>query len=154
VSQRAQPTFPCGKVLGVADPRYILDTGPLVAFANAADGHHRWAVGVLNSLGETPLTSEIVLAEACYLLSGSTRAVDQILALPGTGRVRLEPVLGPDSTAVRRAVAKYWPAMDVADGCVLQLASRYPRARILTTDIRDFSIYRRPDGRPLELIHP
>jgi predicted nucleic acid-binding protein len=140
--------------LGVAEPRYILDTGPLVAFANAADGHHQWAVAVLNSLGESPVTCEIVLAEACYLLATSHRAVDQILALPGQRRVVIEPVLMHDADIVRRAVAKYWPAMDVADGCVLQLAGRFPRAKIITTDLRDFGIYRRPGGQSLNLIHP
>ncbi|MDB6115949.1 MAG: DNA-binding protein [Lacunisphaera sp.] len=138
----------------MAEPRYILDTGPLVAFANAADSHHRWAVETLNSLGQAPVTCEIVLAEACYLLSGSARAVDHILALPILRRVIVEPVITHDSDAVRIAVAKYWPAMDIADGCVLQLASRYPLAKILTTDLRDFRVYRRPDGQSLNLIHP
>jgi hypothetical protein len=50
----------------------------LVAFANAADTHHAWARGVLDSLGEPPLTCEIVLAEACYLLASSQRAVDRV----------------------------------------------------------------------------
>ena len=138
----------------MADPRYILDTGPLVAFANAADAHHRWAVEALDSLGEAPVTCEIVLAEACYLLSGSQRVVDRILALPAQRRLTVEPVLAEESDALRAAMAKYWPAMDVADGCVLQLAMRYPRAKILTTDLRDFRIYRRPGGQPLNLIHP
>ena len=138
----------------MAEPRYILDTGPLVAFANAADTHHRWAVEVLNSLGEPPATCEIVLAEACYLLASSPRAVDLVLALPGQGRVVVEPVLAYESATVRSAVAKYWPVMDVADGCVLQLAERYPKACILTTDLRDFSIYRRRNGHSLNLIHP
>lgn len=113
----------------MADPRYILDTGPLVAFSNAADTHHQWAKDVLNTLGETPVTCEIVLAEACYLLANSERAVDQILALPGQGRVRVEPVFRDESDFVRNAVAKYWPTMDVADGCVLQLAERFPRTK-------------------------
>lgn len=136
------------------DPRYILDTGPLVAFANAADVHHRWAREVLNSLGEPPATCEIVLAEACYLLSGSRRAVDQILALPMKRQVRVEALFENDSERLRTAVAKYWPLMDVADGCVLQLANRYPRARVLTTDVRDFRIYRKADGQSPDLIHP
>ena len=76
----------------MASPRYILDTGPLVAFANAADEHHLWAREVLNALGEAPATCEIVLAEACYLLASSQRAVDLVLALPGQGRVLVEPV--------------------------------------------------------------
>jgi hypothetical protein len=44
--------------------------------------------------------------------------------------------------------------MDVADGCVLQLAEQFPRAKVITTDLRDFTIYRRPHGQPLNLIHP
>ena len=51
-------------------------------------------------------------------------------------------------------MGKYWPAMDIADACVLQLAEHYPRASIITTDLRDFSIYRRPNGQTLTLIHP
>jgi predicted nucleic acid-binding protein len=142
------------KVLRVASPRYILDTGPLVAFANAADEHHRWAREVLNALGEAPVTCEIVLAEACYLLANSQRAVDLVLALPGQGRVIVEPVLAGKDEQVRTAVAKYWPTMDVADGCVLQLAERFPKAKVITTDVRDFRIYRRNRNDPIPLIHP
>lgn len=142
------------KVLRVASPRYILDTGPLVAFANAADEHHRWAREVLNALGEAPVTCEIVLAEACYLLANSQRAVDLVLALPGQGRVIVEPVLAGKAEQVRTAIAKYWPTMDVADGCVLQLAERFPKAKVITTDLRDFRIYRRNRNDPIPLIHP
>jgi uncharacterized protein len=138
----------------VASPRYILDTGPLVAFANAADEHHLWACEVLNALGEAPVTCEIVLAEACYLLANSQRAVDLVLALPGAGRVIIEPVLADESDPVRSAMAKYWPAMDVADGCVLRLAERLPKAKVITTDVRDFRVYRRNRNEPIQLIHP
>ena len=138
----------------MASPRYILDTGPLVAFANATDEHHIWASRVLNALGEAPVTSEIVLAEACYLLAKSQRAVDSVLALPEQGRVTVEPVLATEASSVRTAVAKYWPTMDVADGCVLQLAERFPQAKIITTDLRDFQIYRRHRTERLSLIHP
>ena len=138
----------------MADPRYILDTGPLVAFPAASDVHHRWAKGVLDALGDTPVTCEIVLAEATYLLRSSQRAVDLILGLPTLRRVIVQPILAESSERIRTAMGKYWPTMDIADACVLQLAERYPRARIITTDLRDFSIYRRPDGRALNLIHP
>lgn len=138
----------------MASPRYVLDTGPLVAFANASDAHHDWATQVLNSLGEAPVTCEIVLAEACYLLANSQRAVDYVLALPALGKVLVEPVFVGESDYVRNAVAKYWPVMDVADGCVLQLAECFPRAKIITTDVRDFRIYRRQRGQSLNLIHP
>ncbi len=138
----------------LASPSYILDTGPLVAFVSAADEHHLWAREVLNAWGEAPGTCEIVLAEACYLLANLRRAVDLVLALPGQGRVMVEPVLAEGADAIRTAVAKYWPAMDVADGCVLQLAERYPRAKVITTDVRDFRVYRRNRNEPILLIHP
>lgn len=85
-----QATFPGVKVSCVASSRDILDTGPFVAFANAADEHHLWAREVLDALGEAPATCEIVLAEACYLLANSQRAVDLVLALPQQGRVMVE----------------------------------------------------------------
>jgi len=49
-----------------------------------------------------------------------------------------------DPDFVREAVAKYWPAMGFAGGCVLQLAARYPREEVITTDLRHFRIYGRP----------
>lgn len=150
----ARKTSRRAPVSRVADPRYILDTGPLVAFANSADFHHAWAKQVLNSLGEAPVTSEIVLAEACYLLASSQRAVDQVLALPAHRRVVIEPVLRSESETVRVAMMKYWPRMDIADGCILQLSERFPKAKIITIDRRDFSIYRRIRGQALPLIYP
>ncbi|MBC7366570.1 MAG: DNA-binding protein [Undibacterium sp.] len=115
----------------MAGRRYILDAGPLVA--NAADEYHLWAQHVLNAFGEAPVTCEIVLAEACYLLAPSQRAVDLVLVLPGQSRVRVEPVLAAEANSVRTALAKYGPEMNVADGCVLRLTERFPQAKIITT---------------------
>ena len=49
---------------------------------------------------------------------------------------------------------KYWPHMDLADGCVVKIAEMFPRAKIITTDVRHFSVYRRQRNQPLNLIHP
>lgn len=138
----------------MAEPRYILDTGPLVAFANAGDSHHLWARGVLDALGEAPLTCEVVLAEACYLLRSSAAAVDQVLALPEQRRVVTRPVIDGTGPTLRRSVHKYWPFIDLADACVMDLGERHSRARIITTDVRDFRIYRRRNGAPFAIIHP
>ncbi len=101
--------------MGVADPRYILDTGPLVAFTAASDVHHRWVKGVLDALDDTPVTCEIVLAEASYLLRSCQRAVDLILGLPALRRVMVQPILAENSERIRAAMGKYWPVMDIAD---------------------------------------
>jgi hypothetical protein len=63
-------------------------------------------------------------------------------------------VLASEANSVRAAVAKYWPTMDVADGCVLQLAERFPQAKVITTDLRDFRIYCRHRTERLSFIHP
>ena len=113
-----------------------------------------WTREVPNALGEAPVTCEIVRAEACYLLANSPRAVDLVLAWPGQGRVIVEPVLDGKAEQIRTAVANNWPTMDVADDCVLQLAERFPKAKVITTDVRDFRICRRNRNDPIPLLHP
>lgn len=133
--------------------RYILDTGPLVAYVNSRDQHHAWACGVLDAIGEAPLVPEVVLAEACWLLRGSKEAVRGVLDLPAKGLVKVIPVFGPDQPEIGGWMLKYWPRMDVADACILAVALKNPQARIITTDIRDFTLYRLND-QPLPLIIP
>jgi predicted nucleic acid-binding protein len=145
--------FPSERAL-VSKPRYILDTGPLVAYANRKDQHHGWAVSVLDALGEAPLTCDIVLAEACWLLRSSKDAVDQILALVESGTVEIQPVLTTNIVSVREYMGKYWPQMDIADACVVALASANPSARVITTDYKDFCVYRLPKNRLIPLIVP
>jgi predicted nucleic acid-binding protein len=134
-------------------PRYILDTGPLVAYVNSRDQHHAWACGVLDAIGEPPLIPEVVLAEACWILRTSKDAVRGILGLPENGLVKIIPVFGPNQREIGDWMSKYWPRMDVADACVLAVAHKNPKAKIITTDIRDFTLYRLND-QPLSLIIP
>jgi len=42
----------------------LADTGPIVAFLNARDRHHRWAVETMAQLRPPLLTCESVLSEA------------------------------------------------------------------------------------------
>jgi hypothetical protein len=77
-----------------------------------------------------------------------------VLAWPGQGRVIVEPVLDGKAEQIRTAVANNWPTMDVADDCVLQLAERFPKAKVITTDVRDFRICRRNRNDPIPLLHP
>lgn len=44
----------------------ISDTGFLVAFANANDKHHSWAVQLATGITEPLLTCEAVLAETAF----------------------------------------------------------------------------------------
>jgi hypothetical protein len=44
----------------------LADTGPIVAFLNARDRHHRWAVETMAQLRPPLLTCESVLSEAAF----------------------------------------------------------------------------------------
>ena len=63
----------------------IADTGFLVAFANARDIHHDWAISVARRVSPPCLTCEGVLAEAAFHLS----SVALVLAMIEDGFIRL-----------------------------------------------------------------
>lgn len=50
-------------------------------------------------------------------------------------------------------MAKY-ERMDVCDGSLVMLSEKFPRAKILTVDFRDFPVYRRFGREPLPLLMP
>ena len=50
-------------------------------------------------------------------------------------------------------VEQWAPRMDFADACAVVLARNYERAFVLTTDFRDFSVYRVPFASPEGAFH-
>lgn len=54
----------------------------------------------------------------------------------------------PAPTEVLLTMKRYAPEMDYADACAVLLARRHKGAVVLTTDHRDFSIYRVPFVSP------
>ena len=58
--------------------RGIADTGFLVAFANARDQHHSWALDVAEDVTEPLLTCEAVLAEAAFHLGDAGLVLEMI----------------------------------------------------------------------------
>ena len=44
--------------------------------------------------------------------------------------------------------------MDVGDASLVVLSERVPKAKIITTDVRDFTVYRRFHNESLPLIQP
>lgn len=137
----------------MAKHRYIVDTGPLVAYVDRADEHHEWAKGVLDSLGEVPLTIETVIAESCWNLRESDVAVSAVLSFATMGVVNVQPVTLSGFEYVRKIIATYWPR-DLADAGLLWLAEQHPAASVITTDRRDFEIYRTLGHRPVRTVLP
>ena len=98
-------------------------------------------------------TSEAVFAEACYQLGQNTPEVDALAALAEGGQLQVLATVAPNVARLRALMAKY-PAMDICDATLVALSETYPAARVITVDVRDFTIYRRFRNEPMPLIYP
>jgi uncharacterized protein len=132
----------------------ILDTGPLVAFLDRAQQHHRWVTEQVADLDPPLLVGEPVLAEAMYLPGRFSSAPNALFGLLENGALKIAFRINEHVPALRKLHQKYRDRpMSLADACIVRMAEIYERHAVLTLD-SDFTVYRK-DGRiPLALIHP
>ncbi len=135
------------KPSGIALKRVVLvDTGPLVAAIDAGDPHHRWAKSTLPKLKGRLITCEAVAAEAAHLLDNEPAALASLHGF--LERMEIVPVLREELAGVFARLKRYAPRMDLADACLVALATRDSGAVVLTIDTRDFATYRIPFASP------
>jgi predicted nucleic acid-binding protein len=88
-------------------PAAIADTGPLVAFFDRAERHHRWVAERIEELDAPLLVCEPVLAETTYLLARYSKAQDALFELLQNGALmvafRIEEHIG----ALHKLTQKY-----------------------------------------------
>ncbi|MGH8019904.1 MAG: type II toxin-antitoxin system VapC family toxin [Opitutaceae bacterium] len=124
----------------------VVDAGPLAAAINAGEPHHAWALEVMQSPGVRLVTFEAAIAEAQHALENRPAALAALERL--CDRIEVA-ALGKDRLASVFALARrFAPRMDFADACAIVIASQLRAAAVLTTDFRDFSIYRSPFVSP------
>jgi predicted nucleic acid-binding protein len=129
----------------------IADTGFLVAFANGADTHHDWAVGVAGQVEEPLLTCEAVLAEAAFHLQN----VPVVLRMITEGLITVAFVVDDHLPQLAALAKRYQDRRpDLADLCLIRMSELYPRHSVITVDRDDFRIYRRNKREMIPLIHP
>lgn len=132
----------------------IVDTGPLVAFFDRAERHHRWVAERIEELEAPLLVCEPVLAEAMYLLARFAGAQDALFRLLDNGALRIAFRIEENVEALRKLHRKYRDRpMSLADACIVRMAEIHERHAVLTLD-SDFSVYRKHGRVPLALIHP
>ena len=132
----------------------IVDTGPLVAFLDRSERHHRWVVERIEELDGPLLLCEPVLTEAMYLLARFSKAQDALFGLLENGALALAFRLDEHVRALRTLHQKYRDTpMSLADACIVRMAELHDRHSVLTLD-SDFSIYRKNGRVPLPLISP
>jgi len=130
--------------------RGIADTGFLVAFANARDQHHGWALDVAKDVTEPLLTCEAVLAEAAFHLGD----VGLVLEMISEELIHLDFVCN-DHLAHLAALAKRYKDRkpDLADLCLIRVSELHPKHSVITVD-EDFRVYRRNKREIIPLISP
>jgi len=136
----------------MAGAKTIIDTGPLIGFIDADDQWHAWSVARFNELPGPFLTCEAVISEATYLLGAE--GDDKLLEMVEAGVLEIAPLLSHETPRLRQLMARYSGRMQFADACLVRLSELHPAARILTTDTRDFHIYRRNRNERLPVIAP
>jgi predicted nucleic acid-binding protein len=124
-------------------PPILLDTGPLVAFLNRRDLHHKWALDQWAAAKPPFLTCEAVLAEACFLLRRSSGGSQAVMQLLDRGILVAPFHLEEEPSLIAKLLFRYASVpMSLADACLVRMAERYPSGIVMTLD-RDFRIYRK-----------
>lgn len=137
-----------------AGPAVIVDAGPIVAWLNRGDAHHRWARAQFERLRPPLLTCEAALAEASFLVEYAGGDPATIAALTAKGVFRLSPVLADEPDAVVQLMRRYRNIpMSLADACLVRLSEIVPNAVVFTLDT-DFRIYRRRGRAVIPVLMP
>lgn len=124
----------------------VVDSGALKAAIDRNDSQHEWAVRIFKSIPGRFVTCEAAITEAQHLLQNDAVAIRALACLIA----RMDVIaLAPDRVSVALDAARAWaPRMDYADACAIILARQFERAFVLTTDFRDFAVYRVPFASP------
>jgi len=76
-----------------------------------------------------------------------------ILRMIDGGALVLEPLVQRQAARVGQLLTDY-TQMDFGDATLVALSELYPKASLVTLDVRDFTVYRRADGKPVPIIAP
>ncbi|MCT7352511.1 PIN domain-containing protein [Streptomyces sp. 15-116A] len=135
----------------------VVDTGPLVALADADDGHHAPCVRWYDTVHPRNLVIPApVIAEACHLIG--TRCGAQVeaafldaLAAGDLGTVT--SVLPEDIQRMAHLVRQYADLpLGGTDACVVAIAERWQAKQVVTVDRRHFSVVRPSHVPAFELL--
>jgi predicted nucleic acid-binding protein len=129
-------------------PRLLVDTGPLVAWLDAADTHHVPIRAFFATCDGELISTWPVLTEVCQLLP--ERMVPGFLRWIGSGGLTVVDVPASATLGLADRMDKYADLpMDLADASLIWLAESLGVLDVLTLDRRDFGVYRTERGKAL-----
>jgi len=129
----------------------LVDTGFLVALYRRNDELHDSALTFLRGNCERLISVSPVIVEACHFLSLGARV--QLLQWAARGGLTVVDIAQSVYPRLALLMEKYRNLeCDLADVALLWLAAESKQRRILTVDHRDFSAFRLPDRKRMQLV--
>ncbi len=129
-------------------PSMLVDAGPLIALMDRSDKHHARIIEFSRRYKGDLLTTWPVLAEACHFLP--ERLQIDLLRWADSGRLHVAELHRSALASLAEWKERYMDLpMDLADASLLWVAQQTGVLEILTIDLRDFSVYRLPNGKAL-----
>ena len=134
----------------------LADTGYWLALANPRDSWHRAAVEATRQLSDTLVVTWPVITETCHLLGryGGPYAQTDFVSLLCSNVEICSQSIG-HLPRINEMLAKYRDLpMDLADASLVVAAAELDDGRILSTEERDFGIYRWGASKPFDNLLP
>ncbi len=133
--------------------RLLLDTGGLVSLLDRDQSRHGQFVAWFDAWSGEVACTEALLTEAMHLLGRVPRGPDVCLEFMLAGGANLVPSTTDTLRRARALMRRYEDLpMDFADATLVVLAEDLDTDLILTTDQRDFSVYRFNGRRPFRIV--
>jgi predicted nucleic acid-binding protein len=121
----------------------LLDTSGLVSLIDRRQPAHDSCVETLEAWRGMVVSTEAVLTEACHLLAAIPRARRACLDTFLDGAATVLPFTTPMLRRAQSLMDRYEDLpMDYADATLVVLAEELGTNTVLTTDRRDFGVYR------------
>jgi len=124
-------------------PAGLIDTGAILAIAEADDRWHSECLRALQLTRLPLLTTEAVLTEVFHLVGRNGHEKQKVWRFVDTGGISVSAMTNSDLPVLHALMAQYADGpMDFADATLVHLAAREGISLILTVDHDDFETYR------------
>lgn len=133
---------------------WLIDSGPLVAYLDAADPEHAAVAARLDGFSGRLATTGAVVTEAMHLVASDTRGPRLLADLLAETGVEVYDFSRPPHLHHAVALMERYAnlPMDFADATLLLLAEALGVDDLLTLDRRGFAAFRTRQGRVLRLV--
>jgi uncharacterized protein len=132
---------------------WLLDTGPLVAYLDAADPQHARVGTALDSFSGRLVTSGAVITEAMFLLSDTRHGPMLLADFVEASNTQVYDLAQPvELKAAASLMERYCDTpMDYADATLVLLSEALRLTTVLTLDRRGFTTYRTQTRKAFKL---